>query len=239
MNFSALFIPVLGGYAFLVGAWITRYSTTRRSGYHLFFNSALVGTSLLCLARVITKAFESSFSPFQAWWQSVANFPYSGTLAMTLLLAIAAPLLINGALLLFSNKARWAMKAAEKHGNLIDWLIEQALGTGSLLEITTKSGKSYVGFPQSSDLSSGDSFEVALIPVLSGYRQAETRKLEFTTDYWEAYFESAKEGSSLSHLSPDEFLLVIPRREIISARQFDPDAYNFFNRIPGEGQTDQ
>ena len=239
MNLSAYFVPVLGGYLFLVSTWITRYSTVRRSGYHLFFNSAFVGTLLLCLARLITIAFEYSLSPFQAWWRSVAGFPYSGTLAMTLLLAIATPLLINGSLLLFSNKARWAMRAAKKYGDLVNWLIEEALGTGSLLEITTKNGKSYVGFPQSSDPSSGDSSEVALMPVLSGYRQAETRKLEFTTDYWEAYFESAKQESSLSHLSPDEFLLVLPRREIISARRFDPEAYNFFNRIPGEEQTNR
>ena len=133
---------------------------------------------------------------------------------------------------LFSQKARWAKKAAKKYANLIDWLIEDALGTTSLLEITTKSGKSYVGFPQRSDLSFGDSSEVALIPVLSGYRKTGTLKLEFTTDYWEAYMESWNQESSLSHLTPDDFLLVLPRREIISARRFDPQAYEFFNRFP-------
>ena len=77
---------------------------------------------------------------------------------------------------------------------------------------------------------------MALIPVLSGYRKIETRKLEFTTDYWEAYFESGQRGGSLSHLSPDEFLFVPPLREIISARRFDPEAYNFFNRPPSPVQ---
>lgn len=236
MNFSALLIPVLGGYFFLVTAWITRYSTVRRSGYRLFFNSALAGALLLFAARVITSSFHSASSPLQAWWRSFADFPYSGTLAITSLLALASPFIVNGFFLLFSVKAQWAKKAAKKYGNLIDWLIEDALGTGSLLEITTKSGKSYVGFPQRSDLSFEDSSEVALMPVLSGYRTTETRKLEFTTDYWEAYFESGQQGSSLSHLSPDEFLLVLPRREIISARRFDPEAYKFFNRPPSSAQ---
>ena len=229
MNFSALIVPVLAGYLFLVTSWPTRYSTFRRSGYHLFFNSALVGALLLFAARLITSTYDSPCSPWQVSWREFANLPYSGTLAIALLLALGGGGLVNGFILLFSNRSYWAKKAAKKYGNLIDWLIEDALGTRSLLELTTKSGKSYVGFPQRSDLSTGDSSEVALIPVLSGYRVGETRKLEFTTDYWDVYLALSEEEGPLPHLEPDDFLLIVPRGEIVSARRFDPLAYDYFN----------
>lgn len=229
MNFSALIVPVLAGYLFLVTSWPTRYSTVRRSGYHLFFNSALVGALLLVVARLITNSYGSPCSPLQAWWREFGNFPYSGTLALALGLALGVAGLVNGFILLFSDRSRWAKKAAKKYGNLIDWLMADALGTGSLLEFTTKSGKSYVGFPQRSDLSVGDSSEIALIPVLSGYREAESRKLEFTTDYWRVYLAMEDEGGPLPHLESDDFLLIVPRGELISARRFDPHAYDYFN----------
>lgn len=228
MNFSLLLIPVLAGYWFLTHTNLTWFQTVRQSGYHLFFNAAIAGGILLIAARAITYFGQSVFQSTQSWWQEIAPFGYSGTMAICSLLAYLAPFLINR----LTSDDSLAEKAAKRYGDLIDRTIHEALGTGSLVEISTRSGKSYIGFPQSIPVHVDGSGDIGLLPVLSGFRKTESRELVITTDYWTAFHASADDDSQLAHLTADDFRIVLPRREIVSVRPFDLEAYRFFSNLP-------
>lgn len=64
----------------------------------------------------------------------------------------------------------------------------------------------------------------SLIPVMSGYR-AEKRKVEFTTFYDGVYRRTDDE---LGNLDVEHFAVVLPAQRMLSARLFDPEAYDSF-----------
>ena len=82
---------------------------------------------------------------------------------------------------------------------------------------------------------------VVLLPLLSGYRDAETRELIMTTDYrpmlkqWRLEKKGLSRGEKqLGHLSSQDFLVALPHWEIASARRFDLKLYeSHFSKKPG------
>ena len=234
MNLSLLLIPVLAGYWFLTHTNLTWFQTVRQSGYHLFFNAAIAGGILLIAGRLITYFGNSILPSFQGLWHDFAPFNFSGTMAISSLFAWLTPSLINR----LTPNDLLAENAAKRYGDLIDRTIHEALGKGSLVEITTRSGKSYIGFPQSVPVHVSGDGDLGLLPVLSGYRTSKSRRLVITTDYWPVYEASETRGSPVAHLSADDFRIVLPRREIVSARRFDLEAYKFFSDITWSSEED-
>ena len=116
--------------------------------------------------------------------------------------------------------------AAYKHGDLIECLLQDSIDDGGLVELSTRNGKSYVGFPQESGIGARDECDISLIPLASGYRQQETGRLILTTSYAEVLLAG--------HAPADKFQVVIPVSEVISARHFDPRAHAQFQ---AEGQA--
>ena len=51
MGLGLFLVPVLGGYLLLTRLHYTRYDILRKSGYHLFFQSAIAGCVLVGVAR--------------------------------------------------------------------------------------------------------------------------------------------------------------------------------------------
>ena len=68
--------------------------------------------------------------------------------------------------------------------------------------------------------------DVVMIPIVSGYRDQNTRELELTTNY----------ANLLSNWDRpwDELAVVLPVTEIVSARHFDPKAYRQFDKDNGQ-----
>ena len=84
-----------------------------------------------------------------------------------------------------------------------------------------RNGKSYIGFPLKNEAFIHSDADVRVIPVLSGYRKKETRELEITTNY-SAVIRSLGAGA-------ESLTVVLPSREIVSARLFDPELYEIFS----------
>lgn len=93
-----------------------------------------------------------------------------------------------------------------------------------LIELSLRSGKSYIGFAEESGITAPNrESDVAIIPLASGYRDEKTRELELTTDY-ASVIEKARSGD-LSHLEEQDLRVVFPKGEIVSARLFDIEVY--------------
>ena len=216
MNLGIWLIPVLAGHSVLRFSHFWKRSFTSTSGYEFFFGAALAGSLLLIVARLITWVGEAMGADATAlWlcWKEYADFNHSGTLAVVILLALMVIAAMNRAITDQDAASRWV----EKNESRIGWIVRMSLEKSWLVEIATKTGKSYVGYvirmPGQWDPRPDD---VALAPVASGYRRRDTHRLELTRFYAE-------------FPEPHEYLIVLPITKVASICRFDPDVYNAAN----------
>ena len=197
-----LFVPTLAGYLFLSICIVTRYSITRQSGYHLFFRSAFIGVFLYVAAVGVNLYLGVS-----------APGPNDINL-MVFMLAVIPPFLFN----CVYTPRRAARRVAKKANNLIELLLDEAIRNDLFVEVSLRNGKAYIGSVLSPGLGSDDS-DIALIPVLSGYRDKDTQELKITTRY------SGMISRAISDydLGLSYFRVVVPMSEVVSARIFDFD----------------
>ncbi|PSV27643.1 hypothetical protein C9J40_20115 [Photobacterium sp. GB-72] len=99
----------------------------------------------------------------------------------------------------------------------------------SYLSINLKSRKVYVGVCNSVSFEHGHISIIRLTPVLSGYRDADNLKLNFTTNYFDHY-EKNEDISSTPEKVLEKFNITLFKDEIESISLFDPTYYSMFNQ---------
>ncbi len=89
--------------------------------------------------------------------------------------------------------------------------------------MSLRNRKSYVriGIVSGIETIDKDKADIKLLPLASGYRDEHTQELFIIENYAEVLQEHTYERY-------DDFCVVIPMSEIVSARVFDPDAYTVF-----------
>lgn len=197
-----LFVPTLAGYLFLIICNATRYRIARESGYHVFFRSAIAGAFLFVAAVVVNLCLGVSA-------------PGSNDINLIVfVLAVIPPFLFN----CVYRPGRAVRRAAEKAGGLIELLLDEAIRNDLFVEVSLRNGKAYIGSVLDPGLGSDDS-DIALIPVLSGYREKDTQELKITTSYSRVISKAISDYD----LSLGYFRVVVPMSEVVSARIFDFD----------------
>ena len=218
MPLGLIFIPALGGYFLLRFLNYTRYGIARDSGYHVLLKSAVVGAVLFALAHGIILIIDKQSPEVLSQWESYIDYPFSSTVTLGVLLEFV--ILIAGNLIYSKDKA--AKDTAIRYGDLIELLIRESMQAPTLIELSLRSGKSYIGFALESGIAKSGDSDISMIPIASGYRSIDTQELEITTNY-----APVIEDSELDYV---EFQVVIPKSEIVSARLFDPEIYQRFQR---------
>ena len=220
MTLGALLIPTLVGYLFVTSVYYTRYGILRDSGYHVLFRSAIAGCILAVTSRLLIIFWLLPMFPgTAALWKSYVPSAYSGTIVLSIILALISALLINR----FYSKEKAAESAARESGDYIELLINESIGKPKHIELSLRSGKSYIGIPQQSGITGLGESDVSLIPIVSGYRSEDTRELILTTNYAPVIAKLIAEDPSLSGIARvyEYFRIVIPLSEIVSARKYD------------------
>ena len=231
MTLSALLIPVLCGYWVLTRSEKTRYWIFGQTGYHLFFNSALVGVVLLLFSWPVSVLVAG----LKLGWEDMSFYDFPVDLLTILfcsLIAVLTPLVLNWRNSTSPNEL--AKEGMFEDGDLIAWVLQDALPTGSLVEITTKHGKSYIGSPQLIQpprRPGRRDTDIALLPVFSGYRKPDTRELVLTSDYRPILKFLEARGPVIDDLSAENLLIALRYGEIVSARRFNTQAYRFLNSM--------
>ena len=216
-----LIVPLLCGYGFLTFCNYTKYRILRESGYHVLFRSAITGLTFLAVAHVAQEAARH-FLPGNRTFLLLQNLiPIENpvTLAFTILLAVVSLALFN----LKYDKVSAARKVAEQNGDFIELLIDRAITAGQSVELSLRSGKSYIGYALKSRLATLSDIDVELVPIASGYRKSETRELKITTHYSSVMLEFESKNYM-------DFRIVIPMSEIESVRLFDKEVYDRFQQ---------
>ncbi|MCZ0945197.1 MAG: hypothetical protein OXJ53_19260 [Gammaproteobacteria bacterium] len=158
-------------------------------------------------------------------WKAIVPLDYSGTTAITIMLAALLPLTLN--LLPRFDQFQAQRKAAMAAADQISLIIDQAILESRFVEVSLASGKSYVGSPIQGTFGHRDDGDVAIIPVASGYRDNETQALVMTTNYAPAI-------NSLPDRKLESLKVAFPMRDVVSARLFDHALYvTFLDTQPG------
>ena len=226
MPWNVLLLPLLGGWIVLNFSRAFRPSARRYEGQRLVLTSAAVGAGLLLVARMATLIGGLAVPEFAAAWRRFAPFEYSGATATTILLAAAFVVLGNQVI----DPIYAYRRVVESRDDYLEQLLLRSIVEEDSLAFTLKSGKVYVGqvLALPTDLANERKY-IRLLPLLSGYREEGTHRLRFSTDYSKVYARLSGDGATHRGTSADEFVLVLPVAEIVSANLFDWDVYEWFN----------
>ena len=235
-------LTVLAGYLFLTGSNYFRFRIKSASGYHVFLQSALVGVVFWVVLYIPVRLFLPN--------EDLLGFSLTDKVLISCFLCYPLSALALLGANLACNRERALFKTAYDIGAFSEVLFQESMIGGELVEITTQNRKVYVGYilEYRHDLTSSYN-EIFLVPVMSGYRTDDTMKVEFTTHYIPIYLEqltvvdadqpTGVDADQLGELlvqlliySQSKFRLVIPVREMVSARYFEHDIYERFQEAP-------
>ena len=243
MGLGLLLVPVLAGYWLVTRLHYTRHPATRSSGYHVLFQSGLAGVGLFAIAYLITFAMRYYWPEAGDKWDSFAPAQYSDAVVLSALLGVILPFagnLLYGsrkadqaaaaetrlpALLWRNSSRKAARRAAAESGDFIELLIANSIDRNQMVELSLRNGKSYIGLALESGIESIGESDISIVPALSGYRDKATQELHITTEYASVIDKTIQGATSIAS---DDFQVVIPMSEIISARTFIPEAYDRF-----------
>ena len=218
-----MLVPVLAGYWFLSRTHVfKRAYTDDKSNYELFFASAIFGGVFLMLAWPVASALGhmASWNACLSWipvkWSEFVPFSHSGAVAITTGIAIASSAITNAIIPDKEAAARWALENESRVG----WILRESLERRRLVEMSLTNGKSYVGFVLEED-PRGWEQDVALLPVLSGYRNERTKRLVLTKNYAVAGRRALR-----------NYAVVVPVKEVVSICRFDVSVHR---QLTGRG----
>ena len=91
--------------------------------------------------------------------------------------------------------------------------------------VTTDSNKVYVGYVLriSKPLLTQ---QIEIVPIISGYRKSETKKVEFTTPYFSTYKKLSTENGL--DITEEEMAIILPKEKVLSVSRFYPIVYKEF-----------
>ena len=228
MPFDVLLLPLLGGYIFISNWNYTRFDAKRYSGQRLLFHSAIAGAGLLGSSYVILLVARRIPVAYEVW-DSLVPDPGTGTAFLSFVLGAGGWLIFNR----FYPHEVYARKAIRRWGDFLEILLDRSMTETAQVAVTLSSGKFYTGYVTASFDPSYDRKYMRLLPMLSGYRNPETKAVVVTTSYVKAYRALGTENPG------DQFELVIPIASILSANLFDPDLFKMFADPDMENPLDE
>jgi hypothetical protein len=216
MPWNLLLLPLLGGFLFLHITHFFRFAAQRLDGYRLLLYSALSGTGLVILARLLVILFAPTRVGLEAarWWTTFAPFPYSETSAWALALGPIFAVVVN----LFLGAERAKDIEIRRHGNSLTKLLHHAVREERLVSLTLATLKWYVGFVAESPNLAPQEEYFRLLPIISGYRDRETLRTKRTVFYEDVLGDEA--------VNSDDFVITLPLKDIRIASLFDENVYD-------------
>lgn len=234
---SLWILPLLSGYYFLSRYIYKKYKYDRLEPQRLIFDSFIAGTILFLITyivRIIVSLLFPSLIP------NVYNILYKlpiqeNQLLWTFVFNFVAVISLTKIVNYIYNKNdyfNWKKpveKAVDDFGDEIEQLFKETAENENLIQVTLKNNKVYVGFVQYIPPPKESNY-LKIIPVISGYRNNKTKKIKFTTDYYDAILLYQSKEEKYNSFQMD---ITIKQDEILSANVFDFEVYDEFNKKYG------
>ena len=212
MELGFALVPVLAGYWLLTRTHLLKHPYETKTHHRVVFEPAAVGAALLVVSWISVSALSPMFADGAVLacvgdlWRKLFPFQHASVLALTVVLGLAFPPLVNRKVDQVTAENRWAAVNETTRGRLLRESFEQ----GTLLEIVLCDGRSYIGIVGNSPRP-GFEGDIALAVEISGFRDPATRKLVVNTAYDEA---------------DETFRIICLIDQIVSVSDFDPDSPN-------------
>lgn len=193
MPYNILILPLCGGYFILLNFVYLKYKFQRLTSQRILFSSIIAGVFLLFVTFSIRffvdlakPGIEKTIFEFLNTQIKVRHVPYLWTSITSFLLAVFGTILANFTVFLFSGFSfRPSISyAVRKYGDEVEKLFRVSARTGQLMELSLKNNKVYVGFTDIIPVPRETNY-LTITPVLSGYRNSETKTLHLITRYFE------------------------------------------------------
>jgi hypothetical protein len=224
MPFNLLLLPLLGGFVFISLCDRWKYGSLRLDGYRLLLHASIAGVFLLGVAELLVFLLGHFLHFIDYAWHDIVPIKTSGTASLAFALGLTSWWLVNR---LFDPKAENERAAIDK-ADPLELLLREALRETKPILLTVRNGKIYVGFVTSNSSPAVQVESVKILPLASGHRRNDDKRLSFTTDYSPVYQKILDKDSSVAHVTSEDFEIVIPYREIESANLFDAKVYQMF-----------
>lgn len=209
---------VLPGAVFIFAAHLMRVSLRRVEGYAFLFSTLIAGWTIQLFADVSNWLMVVGLAKLGFEAMAVPEDVYPSLLVMRgMLLGVGAALVVNR----WFGIERVSRIVAESSGDLLEAQLQECIEGTRTVEVTLKTGKSYVGVPLSSRVTRDGEGDVRLLPILSGYRDEE-KKLRITTNYAPGLDANVLRTRGLTLA---ELAIVVRKAEIVSLRGFDVPLY--------------
>ena len=242
-----IFLPLLGGYIFLIYFNRTKFFHQRIEKNRLIYNSLLVAFILTAVVYLTdyfvfqrnhnylhccgiqTRTVTFYRDSLSTLLNEIIGFKIPGFKQSLFVLLIAYPLakLLN-LVPIFKEDFSFDY-TINKWGNEFDKIIWNSLGEkddlNKLLMLTTKNNKVYIGHVTKLSEPLENPY-LRVIPSLSGYRDKDTQKLNITTNYTDI-IQNSSEKENTRDLD-NKLGVIIPISEIVIISKFD---YQVFGRF--------
>ncbi|MDE2845921.1 MAG: hypothetical protein OXO51_04360 [Gemmatimonadota bacterium] len=225
MSLELIILPALCGYLYLRVSHKNRYEIARQSGYHVLFLSAITGLVIYALSRLLILASINTYIyDISSFWKQSVPVSLPLDIVVTFIVSYFAAMILN----LFISRQKAEYMAAKTSGNFLEILLYECTKRRKFAEITLRTKKVYIGAPLETGIGALDGHDVTIRPLLSGHRKEDTLELVIDTKYSALYGEDYRSMLEARNLTMRDFAVVIPEKEIVSARIFDSKVQSIF-----------
>lgn len=233
MPYNIFILPILTGYVVLINFVLFKYKYQRLGSQRLLLSSILVGlitTSIILLFRAILKSIFSNFEYVIYKWLysffTIKEVQYLWTSIISIVIFSSLTFLLNWYIIKNKGKAYVLAKAIEQEGDEVEQLFKDSAITGELMQITLKNNKVYIGFTDILPEPKKTNY-LKITPVMSGYRNSETKELTLTTEYFKVLKIYTSDCPKFDIYDID---ISIKQDEILTASIYDQNVFNLFNK---------
>lgn len=233
MPYNIFILPILTGYIILINFVLFKYKYQRLNSQRLLLSSILAGliaTSITLLIRAIIKIIFNNFETIIYNWLysffPIKEVQYLWTSIITLVIFSSFTFIVNWYIIKNKGKAYILAKAIEEEGDEIEQLFKDSAITGELMQITLNNNKVYIGFTDILPEPKKTNY-LKITPVMSGYRDSETKKLTITTEYFKVLKIFTSECPKFDIYDID---ITLKQDEILTASIYDQNVFNLFNK---------
>jgi hypothetical protein len=233
--YNLLLLPFIAGYIILGYSVIFKYTTQRYTQHRLLFESVFACIVLIFAAffiRTIVEVLFPSLVPSVIDFLKIVpvrKVEYFWTSVFIFLFIVVLVPFTNFIINKRYGKYAPISWAIDKVGDEIETLFKRSAEEGVLMQITLNNGKVYIGFCEIIPIPQKTNF-LTLTPMLSGYRDSETKKMTITTDYFEVvsqYIAGLDANNSDVTLNTD---IIIKQDEILTANIYEQEIFDMFNK---------
>ena len=239
MPYNLFIIPILTGYLILTNSSLFKYNSQRITKNRIILESAAIGLLSISAGFIFRGLIAIQFPTLIPFFLEKLSFIpfvkplYFWTFNISCLTSLALFTLIELLITKLYSKSNIIIWSVDKNGNELEKLVTESVINGKTIQLTLKNDKVYIGFCEETPIPQKTNY-IILSPILSGYREKETKRLQITTNYFKIIEEfideiETKEGIQLEEITLNTHI-VIKQDEILTASIYEQDIYDKFNK---------